>query len=79
MGWVGRDSRKFSLTCPHPTTTGYSSLKGLRTVTNACMNLISDPPGPPINLKDNDTDKTSTRLTWKPPKFDGGSPITGAC
>lgn len=39
--------------------------------------LLTDPPGPPINLVANDTNKTSTRLTWQPPEDDGGSPVTG--
>ena len=36
-----------------------------------------DPPGPPIDLKAEDISKTAATLTWKPPEFDGGSPIIG--
>ena len=36
-----------------------------------------DPPGPPIDLKAEDITKTTATLTWKPPEFDGGSPIIG--
>ena len=41
------------------------------------MIIITDKPGPPINLAANDTTKTSTVLTWEPPESDGGSPIKG--
>jgi len=36
-----------------------------------------DPPGPPIDVSVEDLTKTSCTLTWEPPEFDGGSPITG--
>ncbi|ELT96017.1 hypothetical protein CAPTEDRAFT_139759 [Capitella teleta] len=35
------------------------------------------PPNPPINVMVNDVTKTSAMLTWEPPEFDGGSPVTG--
>ena len=39
--------------------------------------LLSDPPKPPRNLRADDIDKTTATLTWEPPEFDGGSPVTG--
>ena len=39
--------------------------------------LFSDPPNPPINVLVDDITKTSAKLTWETPEFDGGSPITG--
>ena len=39
--------------------------------------LTSDPPNPPINVLVDDITKASAKLTWEPPEFDGGSPITG--
>ena len=39
--------------------------------------LPFDPPGQPINVKVNDVTKTSCKLTWEAPEFDGGSPIKG--
>ena len=38
---------------------------------------ISDPPGPPENPSVADVTSTSCQVSWEPPKFDGGSPITG--
>jgi titin len=38
---------------------------------------FTDPPGHPRNLKAGEVGKTSCVLTWEPPEFDGGSPITG--
>lgn len=39
--------------------------------------MFIDPPGPPINLQASDVTKTSALITFEPPEFDGGSPITG--
>ena len=39
--------------------------------------LPFDPPGPPEDIKVKDLTKTSCTLTWSPPEFDGGSPVTG--
>lgn len=44
---------------------------------NITQIFSTDKPGPPINLKANNTTKTSTVLTWEPPESDGGSPIKG--
>ena len=38
---------------------------------------ITDPPGPPENMKLEGVTKDSVMLTWDPPAFDGGSPIKG--
>ena len=39
--------------------------------------IVADPPGPPINLEASDVTKTSCKLTWEPPEFDGGRPVSG--
>ncbi|CAH8497134.1 unnamed protein product [Schistosoma turkestanicum] len=36
-----------------------------------------DPPGAPENLNIDEFDKRSVKLSWKPPKDDGGNPIKG--
>lgn len=36
-----------------------------------------DPPGPPQNLRAEDTSKTSATIRFAPPETDGGSPVTG--
>ena len=42
-----------------------------------CAFCLSGPPGPPTGpLRTVDVDKTSVTLAWKPPKDDGGSPLT---
>jgi titin len=39
--------------------------------------FFSGPPGPPQPpFRTEDVDKTSVTLSWKPPKDDGGSPLT---
>lgn len=37
---------------------------------------ISDPPGPPVNLKSTAVGADFTILEWKPPRSDGGTKIT---
>ena len=39
--------------------------------------MISDPPGPPIDVAANDITVSSCVITWNEPENDGGSPITG--
>jgi titin len=36
-----------------------------------------DPPGPPLNLRAEETTKTSAIIRFEPPEADGGSPVTG--
>ena len=38
---------------------------------------LSDPPGAPQKLKITDVTAQSVKLTWKPPKDNGGSEVTG--
>ena len=37
----------------------------------------SDPPGKPDKPVVKDYDKDMAKITWKPPKNDGGNPISG--
>ncbi|KAK7507540.1 hypothetical protein BaRGS_00001475, partial [Batillaria attramentaria] len=39
--------------------------------------LVVEPPDPPTDLLISDIDKHAITLTWAPPEYDGGSPITG--
>ena len=39
--------------------------------------LPFDPPGPPKNVKASDVTSESCVITWQPPEFDGGKPISG--
>uniref|UniRef100_A0A8C3F5I9 Titin n=1 Tax=Chrysemys picta bellii TaxID=8478 RepID=A0A8C3F5I9_CHRPI len=36
-----------------------------------------DVPGPPLNVEVIDVNRFGASLTWEPPEYDGGSPITG--
>lgn len=38
--------------------------------------FFADPPDPPIRVKIVDVSKGIVTLTWKPPKNDGGAPVT---
>lgn len=38
--------------------------------------IFKDPPDPPIKLKIGLITKNTVHLSWKPPKNDGGSPVT---
>lgn len=38
--------------------------------------IFTDPPDPPIKLKIGLITKNTVHLSWKPPKNDGGSPVT---
>lgn len=37
---------------------------------------LSDPPGPPINLKASRIGEKFIEIDWDPPKYNGGTPIT---
>lgn len=39
--------------------------------------MIAEPPDPPTDVIITDIDKHAITLTWEPPEYDGGSPITG--
>ena len=39
--------------------------------------LPFDPPGPPKHVKVSDVTSESCVITWQPPEFDGGKPISG--
>ncbi|XP_025104057.1 titin homolog isoform X1 [Pomacea canaliculata] len=38
---------------------------------------VIEPPNPPTDLIITDIDKHAVTLTWEPPEYDGGSPVTG--
>lgn len=38
---------------------------------------LTDVPGPPLNVQVADVNRSGASLTWEPPDYDGGSPITG--
>ncbi len=40
-----------------------------------CVCLV--PPGSPSEVSADKVNKNGARLTWKPPKSDGGTPVTG--
>lgn len=42
-----------------------------------CIFIITEPPNPPTDLIITDIDKHAVTLTWEPPEYDGGSPVTG--
>ncbi len=50
-----------------------SSVKSILSLTR----IFADPPGPPENPSVDDVTSTTCQVTWQPPKFDGGSPVTG--
>ena len=39
--------------------------------------MTAEPPDPPTDVIITDIDKHAITLTWEPPKYDGGSPVTG--
>ena len=45
-------------------------------VVNNSYFVFKDPPDPPIKLKIGLVTKNTVHLSWKPPKNDGGSPVT---
>ena len=40
------------------------------------FSYLSDPPGPPINLKASRIGEKFIEIDWHPPKYNGGTPIT---
>lgn len=41
------------------------------------LNIILDVPKPPTDVTASDMDSVSLTLSWKPPSYNGGTPITG--
>ena len=41
-----------------------------------CGNFVSDPAEPPQSVQVIDVRHDCVKLSWKPPAFDGGSPVT---
>lgn len=46
-------------------------------LTNLTHNFFVGPPGSPERFTYTERTKSSITLDWKPPRYDGGSPITG--